>query len=162
MSKSGAFIKELSYCYLALGLLETSNDIENDGVDYDEIEKRKLDYHTSKQLNRRMDTLRKELVSFLEKHNDVHKDGKAKREALLRSTLIRAERSTIQLDLLACWILYLRFQPNERNFKLYDDFKWIAEKEGQLFAIIELLSKNDTTNKEAEMYELACDVVTLL
>ena len=162
MSKSGAFLKELAYCYLALGLIETSCDIEKEDVSYDEIKRRGLDYHTNKKLSRRIEALKSELETFLKLHNDVHADGRAKREALLRSTLIRAERNAIQLDLLACWILYLRFQPNERNFKLYDDFKWIAEKEGQLFAIIELLSKNDTTNKEAEMYELACDVVTLL
>ena len=159
MSKSGAFLKELAYCYLALGLIETSCDIEKDDVSYDEIQRRGLDYHTNKKLNRRIEALKSELETFLKLHNDVHADGRAKRESLLRSTLIRAERSAIQLDLLACWMLYLRFQENERTTKLYDDFKWIAQKESQLMAIIDLLS---STNKDEEMYELACDVVTLL
>ena len=159
MNKSAAFIKELSYCYLAKALFDVSEKIEKEKDGYGEVELRKLDYHTSKKLDRRIKTLKDELFAFIQKNIHLHKKSEAKRERLVRSTIKRAENATIQLDLLACYILYLRFQPHERNTKLYDEFRWITQKESQLMAIIDLLS---ATNKDEEMYRLACDVVTIL
>ena len=155
---SGGFLSELSFVYLATGLIETSCDVERSENDFDELIKRGGDYKINKQLERRMDKLKEELVEFIKKYQFAHEQGRAKREKLLRSTLAKA-KSAIQLDYLACWILYLKFQPNERSRPINDAFKWITDKENQLFGIIELLGKTKSADKDSEMYELACKIV---
>ena len=155
---SGGFLSELSFVYLATGLIETSQDYENKTNEYDELVRRGGDYKINKQLTRRIDILKEELVKFLQKYSFAHEQGKAKRKKLLRNTLIKA-KSAIQLDYLACWILYLKFQPNERSRPINDAFKWITDKENQLFGIIELLGKTSSADKDSEMYELACRIV---
>ena len=155
---SGGFLSELSFVYLACGLIETAQDVEKDTTEYDELVKRKGDYKTNKQLERRMEALKKELIAFIVKYNFAHEQGKPKREKLLRNTLVKA-KTAIQLDYLACWILYLKFQPNERSRPLNDAFSWIADKESQLLGIIELLGKTQSANKDSDMYKLACSVV---
>lgn len=155
---SGGFLNELSFIYLATGLIETSQDIEKEDTHYDELVKRGGDYHVNKQLSRRIDKLKEELVEFIKQYQFAHEIGRAKREKLLRNTLAKAN-SSIQLDYLACWILYLRFQPNERTKPLDEAFKLIANKESQLLGIIELLGKTASADKDSEMYELACKVI---
>lgn len=155
---SGGFLNELSFIYLATGLIETSQDIEAKKESYDELVKRGGDYHINKQLQRRIDKLKEELVEFIKQYQFAHEIGRAKREKLLRNTLAKAN-SSIQLDYLACWILYLRFQPNERTKPLNDAFKWVTAKESQLLSIIELLGKTASADKDSEMYDLANEIV---
>ena len=155
---SGGFISELSFLYLASGLIETSEDLEKSNQNYDEIEKRGGDYHTNKKISRRVKNLKKEIDLFLAKYQYAHKKGRAKRESLLRCALAKA-KTPLQLDYLACWVLYLRFQPTERNKPLHDDFKWICDKEGQLMGIIDLLSQTACASKDGEMYEIANNLV---
>ena len=97
------------------------------------------------------------MVEFIKQYEHVHAKGKAKRETLLRNTLVKA-KNAIQLDYLACWILYVRFQPNERTTPLNEAFKWIADKESQLLGIIELLGKTQSSDKDSDMFELACRI----
>lgn len=155
---SGGFLSELSFIYLATGLIETSQDIEKENTHYDELVKRGGDYHVNKQLERRIDKLKEELTEFIKQYQFAHETGRAKREKLLRNTLAKATNS-IQLDYLACWILYLRFQPNERTKPLNDAFKWVTDKESQLLSIIELLGKTASADKDSEMYDLACKII---
>lgn len=160
MSKniSGGFISELSYIYLALGLMETSRDIESKSLELDEIVRRKADYRVDKKIVRRMEKLEAELIEFVKKYQSVHAKGRAKREMLLRNTLIGAT-SAIQLDYLAMMILSLRFQPHERVMPLHDDFKWLTKKNNSLYEIIDLLGETGCSNKESEMYILAEKIV---
>lgn len=154
---SGGFLHELSFIYLATGLIEMSQDIEAKKETYEELVKRGGDYKINKQLDRRIASLKEELVEFIKQYQHVHDKGKAKRETLLRNTLVKA-KNAIQLDYLACWILYVRFQPNERSTPLNDAFKWIADKESQLLGIIELLGKTQSSDKDSDMFELACRI----
>lgn len=155
---SGGFINELSFLYLASGLIETSEDVEAKPDFYIEVEKRGCDYHSGKKISRRVNNLKKEIDDFIKKYQSVHEKGRAKREALLRRTLAKAKTS-LQLDYLACWVLYLRFQPEERNKPLHHDFKWVCDKEGQLMGIIDLLSQTECASKDGEMYEIANNLV---
>lgn len=155
---SGGFINELSFLYLASGLIETSEDVESKPDFYIEVEKRGCDYQSGKKISRRVNNLKKEIDDFIKKYQSVHEKGRAKREALLRRTLAKA-KTALQLDYLACWILYLRFQPTERDKPLHDDFKWICDKEGQLMGIIDLLSQTACASKDCEMYEIANNLV---
>ena len=155
---SSGFISELAFLYLASGLIETSEDVEAKPQSYDEVEKRGSDYHTNKKISRRVNNLKSEIDTFITKYQSVHQRGRAKREALLRRTLAKAKTS-LQLDYLACWILYLRFQPTERDKPLHDDLKWICDKEGQLMGIIDLLEQTECAAKNGEMYDLANEIV---
>jgi len=155
---SSGFISELSYCSLAYGLLHVSNEIENDQCEETGATRRGADYRTSKQLNRRIVALKTELWQFMAKYAHDTKRIKSRNERLFRLALSKVHNS-IQLDYLACWVLYLRFQPTERNKPLHDDFKWICDKEGQLMGIIDLLSQTACASKDGEMYEIANNLV---
>ena len=155
---SSGFISELSYCSLAYGLLHVSNEIENDQCEETGATRRGADYRTSKQLNRRIEALKTELWQFMAKYAHDTKRIKSRNERLFRLALSKVHNS-IQLDYLACWVLYLRFQPTERNKPLHDDFKWICDKEGQLMGIIDLLSQTACASKDGEMYEIANNLV---
>lgn len=157
----GGFISELAYVYLALGLMETSRDIESKSLELDEITRRKADYKVDKKIARRLAKLELELIEFIKKYQSVHAKGKAKRETLLRNTLIGAT-NTIQLDYLAVMVLSLRFQPHERSLPLHDDFKWITQKNNSLYEIIDLLGETGCSNKESDMYILAEKIVRYL
>ena len=155
---SGGFISELSFISLAYGLLHVSNEIENDKCEDVGATKRGADYKVSKQLNRRIDTLKTELLEFMAKYAEHSDRIRSRNERLFRLALSKVHNS-IQLDYLACWVLYLRFQPTERNKPLHDDFKWICDKEGQLMGIIDLLSQTACASKDGEMYEIANNLV---
>ena len=155
---SSGFISELSYCSLAYGLLHVSNEIENDQCEETGATRRGADYKTSKQLNRRIEALKTELWQFMAKYAHDTKRIKSRNERLFRLALSKVH-DTIQLDYLALWVLYLRFQPNERNKPLDEAFTWICDKEGQLLAIMDLLDTTECRNKEGEMFILADRIV---
>ena len=155
---SSGFISELSYISLAYGLLHVSNEIENEKCEETGATRRGADYKTSKQLNRRIVALKTELWEFMAKYANESKRIKSRNERLFRLALSKVH-DTIQLDYLALWVLYLRFQPNERSRPLDDAFTWICDKEGQLMGIIDLLEQTECAAKNCEMYELANEIV---
>ena len=155
---SGGFISELSYISLAYGLLHVSDEIESDKCEETGATRRGADYKTNKQLTRRINALEKELFSFMEKNANESNRIRSRNEKLFRITMSKVHDS-IQLDYLACWILYLRFQPTERDKPLHDDLKWICDKESQLMGIIDLLEQTECAAKNGEMYELANEIV---
>lgn len=155
---SGGFISELSFVSLAYGLLHVSNEIENEKCENIGATKRGADYKISKRLKRRINTLKTELWEFMAKYAEHSDRIRSRNEKLFRLALSKVHNS-IQLDYLALWVLYLRFQPNERNKPLHDDFKWICDKEGQLMGIIDLLAQTACAEQDGEMYELANEIV---
>ena len=157
MRKSSGFINELCYVSLAYGLMDASKAVENGTCEPFGATKRGANYSVDKQIQRRMDTLKDELWQFMSKYADDRKRILTKSQKLFRLALSHIT-DAIQLDYLAVYILYIRFAPNERNKPLDDDFKWITEKEGSLFTIIDLLGKTEASNKEGEMYNLACKI----
>ena len=155
---SSGFISEVSYCSLAYGLLHVSNEIENDKCEETGATRRGADYKTSKQLNRRIVALKTELWEFMAKYANESKRIKSRNERLFRLALSKVH-DTIQLDYLALWVLYLRFQLNERSRPLDEAFTWICHKDGQLMGIIDLLEQTECAAKNGEMYDLANEIV---
>lgn len=151
---SAGVITELSYCSLAYGLMYTSLSIEGSTCDEVGATKRGADYHTNKQLDRRITMLKDELWAFLKVYASEANRVKIKNERLFKLALSHINNS-IQLDYLAVMILHLRFQPNERSKPLHEAFSWITNSEGQLMAIMDLLDKSECRDKESAMFKLA-------
>lgn len=151
---SSGFINELSIISLAYSLMHVSIEIEGGTCDEVGSTKRGADYHTNKQLDRRITALKDELWAFLKVYASEAKRVKIKNERLFRLALSHINDS-IQLDYLAVMILHLRFQPNERSKPLHEAFEWIMNSEGQLMAIMDLLDKSECRDKEGDMFKLA-------
>lgn len=156
---SSGFLNELAYVSLAYGLIHTALEIESGKCDDCGATKRSnSNYHINKQINRRMAKLKDELWQFLEQYKEHAKKVMIKNRRLFTLVLSHVKDS-IQLDYLAVNVLSLRFAPNERKKQLDDAFKWIIDKEGQLLAIMDLLSETDAGKKESEMFYLADIIV---
>lgn len=158
MNVSSGFISELSMVSLCYGLLHAALEIEHGNCDDCGATKRSADYKVTKQLDRRISKLKDELLEFLHSYSCLAKKVKTRNEKLFKYALSHINEN-VQLDYLAVMILHLRFAENERNGRpLADEFKWIIEKEGQLFAIMDLLSGTEAGSKEGEMFKLACKI----
>jgi len=149
------FIDDFAYILLAKGMINTSLKVEHNKQDADIVSVKKGDYHTIKQINRRIETLYKELDSLADKYFYVIPKSAKKSEKMLNSILALRD-GNLQLDYLACYILKMRFMPFKgRKEPIHNSMQWITSKGGQLMAIMELLDKTDEAAKEEKMAELA-------
>lgn len=152
---SAGYYNELSFVTLAYGLLSASEEVESGSCASDGVTLRKAPYKENKQIVRRISTLKGELLAFIQNRGHMKRRVEPKQLRLYSSLLIKAQGKEVQLDYLALWILFLRFQPNERSKELHEDFTWLSNKEGTLLQTIDLLNKLPIKQKDGEMFIIA-------
>ena len=157
-SVSGGFISDLSFVSLAYGLMHVAMETAHGTCDDIGATTRGADYATNKKIDRRIEKLKEELVLFMTAYAKEKERVEVKNRKLFKLAMSHVKDS-IQLDYLACWVLYLRFAPNERNKPLDKAFEWVTNSEGQLMAIIDLLGGTKCADKNGEMYILADKIV---
>lgn len=152
---SAGYYNDMSYAVLAYGLLSASEEVEKGECANDGITLRQAPYKENKQISRRISTLKDELLTFIHSRNHTQRRVEPKKMRLYSSLIIKAQDKEVQLDYLALWILYLRFQSNERTKLLHEDFTWLSNKEGTLLQTIDILNKLPIKKKDTEMFSLA-------
>ena len=158
MKHSSGYINELCYISLAFGLMDAAEKVEEGKCPDDGVITRKADYQTNKRLKRRISKLKDSLLGFLRSHSyEVGQLVQKRNKKLFRAVV--ASQNHIQLDYLACCILLLRFQHNERDKPLDSKFNWICEKESELMNIIDLLDTTPSSSLNSDMYDFATKIV---
>lgn len=152
---SAGYYNDMAYVVLAYGLLSASEEVESGGCANDGITLRQAPYKENKQISRRISTLKDELLNFIHSRNHTQRRVEPKKMRLYSLLLIKAQDKEVQLDYLALWLLFLRFQPNERTKLLHEDFTWLSNKEGTLLQTIDILNKLPIKKKDTEMFNLA-------
>ena len=66
------------------------------------------------------------------------------------------------LEYLVCYILFIRFQKNERSKPLHKDFEWLVKKDNSLMQLIDILNTLHFADKENEMLEVAYEIANEL
>jgi len=163
--KSAGYVKDFTYLFLCYGLILASNDLRDGSLDSDGADVPLCDYKANKRITRRLNTLCDKLKNNIStkcfEDDDLFKRyNKYKHDVY--TCLIKNGGDSVVLEYLACYILYLRFQENERSKPLHEDFKWIVESDGQLFEIIDILNSQPIGQRDAEMYRVATIVANEL
>lgn len=150
------FIDDFAYLLFAKGMLSTSLMVDNNRRDADIVSVKKGDYHTIKQINRRVEFLYKELDAVADKYFYMIPKSAKKAEKMLNSVLALREGKNLQLDYLACYVLKMRFMPiRGRSTPIHESMSWLASKNSQVISIMDLLDKTEEAEKDEKMAELA-------
>ena len=155
MQYSSGYVNEFTYVLLCYGLIHAIEYVEEEDSDKRGVEPRYADYKTNKRIARRFDTLKKQLLEFIQKHGEMEKVITPKKERLFNAILAKINNKKVVLDYLVCYILFFRFQKNERTKPLHQDFDWLTKKDGSLMELIDLLNTLDVSKREEEMFNIA-------
>jgi len=147
------FYKDIAVIYLAVGLIDLSEQVEKG-----EFESEVLvggNSLSDVEINVRTKLLKQKMVNIIKKCSKFESKVKPLREALLLKAIEMAKDS-IQLDYLAMYILRFRFKPLKGR-EMANMFKEIAKYD--IISIMELLDKTLIAGRDEEMCEMAFDVL---
>lgn len=119
------------------------------------------DYKLNRRIDRALDKLSDRMNETI---NALYKEGgrdvaEWTRKNLPRrvgGTLTKIQESTINLEMLAMWVMYVNFAESER--KLHKEFEWCRDAE-QYFKITELMTDTKIAGLEEAMFKTAYDVI---
>lgn len=152
------FLDEYAYVLLCKGIIVTAYDMQVNKVNADIADYIEADYKTSKQLLRRMETIKNELDLFCDRYFFLNKKVAKKCEKML-NVVLSLKKGNLQLMYLAYYILKMRFMPFRKTIKVSNQMQWIIDKKGQLNGLIELIDTTAENNKDEAMATLAKMIV---
>ena len=121
------FLNEYAYVLLVKGILCTAYDMQVNKIDADVADYIRADYRTSKQILRRMETLKNEVDAFCDRYFFLNKLVATKCEQML-NVVMCLKKNKLQLLYLAYYILKMRFMPFKKQVNVSDRMKWIIDK----------------------------------
>lgn len=152
------FLDEYSYVLLAKGIIVTAYDMQRHKINADIGDYIKADYHSEKQILRRMEALKIDLEEFCDKYFFLNSLVAKKCERML-NIVLSLKKGRLQLMYLAYYILKMRFMPFKKTVNVSDRMKWIIDKKGKLNGLIELIDQTVENNKDEKMADLANSIV---
>ena len=159
------FLDEYAYVLLSKAILQTAYDLQVKKIDADVADYVRADYRTSKQILRRMETLKNDLDAFCDKYFFLNKKVAHKCEQMLNVVMclneVGAKKNKLQLLYLAYYILKMRFMPLRKKIVVSDRMKWIIDKKGQLMGLIELIDTTSDNNEDERMASIAKMVINV-
>ena len=159
------FLDEYAYVLLSKAILQTAYDLQVKKIDADVADYVRADYRTSKQILRRMETLKNDLDTFCDKYRFLNKKIAHKCEQMLNVVMclneVGVKKNKLQLLYLAYYILKMRFMPLRKKIVVSDRMKWIIDKKGQLMGLIELIDTTSDNNKDERMASIAKMVINV-
>ena len=151
---SSGYIKEATYILLAYGLICASEEVHSGRCACDGVTKRKIGYHEDKKIGRRLTALKEELLGFIRQHGELARIVEPKKQKLFNHLILYVQNKNAVLEYIVCYMLYHRFQLNERSQPLHKDFEWLNNKYNSLWNIIDLLN-TEYSDKDNEMWNIA-------
>lgn len=152
------FLDEYSYVLLVKGIIVTAYDMQRHKINADIGDYIKADYHSEKQILRRMEALKIDLEEFCDKYFFLNSLVAKKCERML-NIVLSLKKGRLQLMYLAYYILKMRFMPFKKTVNVSDRMKWIIDKKGKLNGLIELIDQTVENNKDEKMADLANSIV---
>lgn len=152
------FLNEYAYVLLVKGILCTAYDMQVKKVDADVADYIRADYRTSKQILRRMETLKNEVDAFCDRYFFLNKLVATKCQQML-NVVMCLKKDKLQLLYLAYYILKMRFMPFKKKIEVSDRLKWIIDKKGQLMGLIDLIDTTSDNDKDEQMASIAKIIV---
>lgn len=162
MTYSSGYANEMAYVLLAYGLICAAEEVNGNTCASDGIVKREADYKENRRISRRLNTLKNELLSFIREHEDIREQVEPKKSRLFNAIVHKTRDKVIVLEYLVCYILFIRFQKNERSKPLHKDFEWLVKKDNSLMQLIDILNTLHFADKENEMLEVAYEIANEL
>ena len=118
-------------------------------------------YHINKRIDRHLLNLSEKLH---ETSDSIYKIGgqevamwvKKNLPNRIGGTLTKIQSETINLEMLAIWVLYCNFAEKDRP--LHQNFEWLRDA-NQYFKITEMMEQTEVSFLEEEMFKIAYDVI---
>ncbi len=166
MNHSRGTLKEFTVMNFASALLQTSLNGSDGAIERDKSNK---NHKLNKRLDRRIKALREKTKEVLnEIGNNSSRDAATytkKRLTKVTDTLQWLEKTeqNINLEILGIYILFVNFNPNERNNKKLDPaFKWFENSENYMDENAELIGSLLDGDTESDMFLLSYEIIERL
>ena len=157
MSISAGAKKDLMVVYFCYSTIKISLEDIGDA----EIKQRKdnKNHKLNKRIDRRLEKLMERLektISYFMSDYDVATWIRRNLDKRIGKTLLLIQESTLNLEFLALFILYVNFC--ERDKPLHAEFQWLEDPD-IYFNITELIADTKISDLESELFLMAYDIV---
>lgn len=161
MLSSGAKRDLLVLCF-AKSMIDVSKGDEAKSDDNLSPRTDNKDYKINKRIDNNLERINVKLNNTIQ---DMYEAGgidtatwvKKNLNKRIAGTLTQIQEETINLEMLAIWILYVNFGNFDKR-KLHDNFMWIRESD-DFIKIADLMEETGIANIQGEMFNTAYDVI---
>lgn len=141
----------------AIDLIGLAQKVERKEVDLSDVVVNGSDHRNDKKISWLMEKLQKKLQKTFDKLNASHRSMLPYHIKLIQNAEIYGGE-TIQPDYFAIYLLRFRFKYSKGR-AIDKRFRWIAERSGDLFTILELLDETPIAGQDESMSDLAHNIL---